>query len=155
MNLNVITKIGLMHGTNGVPRLYNRIIKRNISLQNCNFYQFETELYKLFQTIFIWNTIIKIVYILNWVLYILYFNWITNRAQALLFREFLNIIFLIVLYFICTYICICIILYLVYCICIVNLYAIILHISKRLTASVFIHGSVLRPLKHCPRRCVP
>ena len=49
MNLNVFTKIGLMHGANSGPRLYNRIIKRNICLQNYKFYQFETELYKLLQ----------------------------------------------------------------------------------------------------------
>ena len=53
MNLNVITKIGLMHGSNSGPRLYHRIIKKNICLQNYNFYQFETELYKLLQNIFI------------------------------------------------------------------------------------------------------
>ena len=52
MNLNVFTKIGLMHGANSRPRLYNRIIKRNICLQNYNFYQFETELYKLLQNSF-------------------------------------------------------------------------------------------------------
>ena len=62
MNLNVITKIELMHGAKSGPRLYNRIIKRNICLQNHNFYQYETELYKLLEKIFIWNTIIKIVY---------------------------------------------------------------------------------------------
>ena len=47
------TKIGLMHGCNSGPRLYNRITKRNICLQNYNFYKFKTELYKLLQNILI------------------------------------------------------------------------------------------------------
>ena len=53
MNLNVITEIGLMHGANSGPTLYNRIIKRNICSQNYNFYKFKTELFKLLQNIFI------------------------------------------------------------------------------------------------------
>ena len=42
------TKIALMHGSNSGPRLYNRIIKRNIYFQNY-VYKFKTELYKLLQ----------------------------------------------------------------------------------------------------------
>ena len=47
MNLNVFTKIGLMHGANCVPRLYNRIIKRIFVYKIVIFTnKFESELYK-------------------------------------------------------------------------------------------------------------
>ena len=59
------TKIWLMHGSNSGPRLYNGINKKNICLQNYNFYKFKTQSYKLLQNIFIWNAIIKVVYIQN------------------------------------------------------------------------------------------
>ena len=38
------TEISFMHESNSGPRLYNRIMKRNICLQNYNFYKFKTEL---------------------------------------------------------------------------------------------------------------
>ena len=46
------TKTGLMRGSNFGPRLYDRIMTRNVCFQNY-VYKFKTELYKYYCKIFI------------------------------------------------------------------------------------------------------
>ena len=114
-----------MHGSNSGPRLYNRIIKRNICLQNHNFYKFKTEFYKLLQKS-LFETQYKNILIVTYISTEQQTeNQLYSFGNFLIFFSLLNFIYIVfVLIFVSALYCICIILYIVYCICDIILYCI-------------------------------